>query len=83
MAINLENNGKRKPSKWQLYLKTCFSEQDNKDTPFSERVSACSVKYKEIKEKNPKYLDDLANKAELQKYQQKNMIPIPKSISKK
>lgn len=66
-SSQIESNGKRKPSKWQLYLKGCFSEQD-KDIPFSEKVTACSIKYKEIKTKNPKYLDDLATKAELQKY---------------
>lgn len=55
---NTQNNGKRKPSKWQLYLKECMPGQSN-NIPFSDKVSACSIKYKEIKEKNPKYLDEL------------------------
>jgi len=56
--INLQKQ-KRKPSAWQLYLKECMPSQ-SKDTPFPDKVTACSVKYKEIKVKNPKYLTDLA-----------------------
>lgn len=59
-----QNNGKRKPSKWQLYLKECMPNQSS-GIPFPDKVTACSVKYKEIKAKNPKYLDDLANKTEV------------------
>ena len=56
------SNYKRKPSKWQLYLRECIPGK-SKDMGMGAKVSACSVKYKDIKAKNPKYLDELVKLA--------------------
>lgn len=53
-----EEPKKRKPNIWQIYLKGCLKDQP-KDSGLGEKVSACSVTYKDIKVKNPKHLDDL------------------------
>ena len=66
-----EPKKKRQPNKWQLFLKGCLKEQPNGG--LGEKVTACGVQYRGLKEKNPKYLDELVNKAELQK----KTIPIP------
>jgi hypothetical protein len=44
---------KRAPNKWQIFLKDCVKEQDG-DLAYTDKVKACSVKYKEKKngEKN-------------------------------
>lgn len=58
MTSEEEPKKKRQPNKWQIYLKGCLKDQP-KDSGLGERVSACSVTYKDIKIKNPKHLDDL------------------------
>ena len=44
---------KRAPNKWQIFLKDCVKEQAG-EIPYTDKVKACSVKYKEKKngEKN-------------------------------
>lgn len=39
---------KRAPNKWQIFLKDCVKEQD-KGLAYTDKVKACSVKYKENK----------------------------------
>jgi hypothetical protein len=39
---------KRAPNKWQIFLKECVREQ-TKELPYTDKVKACSVKYKEKK----------------------------------
>jgi hypothetical protein len=39
---------KRAPNKWQLFLKDCVKEQAG-EIPYTDKVKACSVKYKEKK----------------------------------
>lgn len=40
---------KRAPNKWQIFLKNCVKEQD-KELQYTDKVKACSVKYRENKE---------------------------------
>lgn len=42
---------KRAPNKWQVFLKDCVKTQDN-GLLYTEKVKACSVKYKENKNSN-------------------------------
>jgi hypothetical protein len=49
---------KREPNKWQLYLGECFQTQD-KGLAMTEKVSACSVTYKQLKEKDPNKLEEI------------------------
>lgn len=52
------NNGKKSKralSKWQIYLKGCIPQQP-KEAGMGEKVSACSVQYKILKE-DPEKLD--------------------------
>ena len=44
---------KRAPNKWQIFLKNCAHDEQNKELPYTERVKVCSVKYKESKNQNP------------------------------
>ena len=39
---------KRAPNKWQIFLKECTREQDG-GLSYTEKVKACSAKYKEKK----------------------------------
>lgn len=57
----LETPKKRKPNKWQLFLKDCTPRQD-KGLGMTEKVSACSVEYKTLKETNPKKLEEIIEK---------------------
>lgn len=43
---------KRAPNKWQIFLKSCTREEQNKELPYTERVKVCSIKYKESKNLN-------------------------------
>lgn len=62
---------KRKPNKWQLFLRDCTPRQ-GKGLGMTEKVSACSIEYKSLKEKNPKKLEEIIQKqsakAEIKKY---------------
>lgn len=64
-GLNKINNGKkeRKASKWQLYLKDCLPDQP-KESGLGEKVSTCSVTYKQLKEKDPKKLDEIIAKVQ-------------------
>lgn len=42
---------KRAPNKWQLFLKECAKRQD-KELSYPEKVSLCSIEYKEEKNNN-------------------------------
>jgi hypothetical protein len=53
-----EEKKKRPPNKWQLFLSNCFSTQD-KGLPMTEKVSACGIQYRELKEKDPKKLEEI------------------------
>lgn len=52
-----EAKPKREPNKWQLFLTGCLKEQTNGG--LGEKVSACSVVYKDLKEKNPDKLEEI------------------------
>lgn len=54
----MEQKKKREPSKWQLFLKGCIPEQP-KEAGMGQKVSACGVKYRTLKEKDPKKLDEI------------------------
>lgn len=62
MTFEEEPKKKRKPSKWQLFLKECMPNQKNGSFP--EKVGACSIVYKDLKEKNPKKLDEIIDKVQ-------------------
>ena len=57
-----EPKKKRQPNKWQLFLKDCSPRQD-KSMGMGQKMSACSVEYKTLKEKDPKKLDEIIAKA--------------------
>ena len=59
-AIPAKEKGKRKPNKWQLFLKECTPKHS--DVPIGERVKACSAEYREIKKTNSQLLDELVDK---------------------
>ncbi len=54
--MDTEPKPKRALSKWQIYLKSCLRDQP-KDSGLGEKVKACGVQYKELKEKDPKKLE--------------------------
>lgn len=56
---------KRKPSKWQLFLKDCIPSQP-KDAGIGEKITLCSTQYKHLKEKEPKKLDEIINRVQIQ-----------------
>ena len=57
-----EPKRKREPNKWQLFLGHCFQTQD-KGLAMTEKVSACGIQYRELKEKDPKKLDSIIEMA--------------------
>lgn len=57
---------KREPNKWQLYLSSCFETQP-KSASMGEKVSACSITYKDLKNKDPKKLEDIIELAKSKK----------------
>jgi hypothetical protein len=57
-----QHRQKRKPNKWQLFLKECMPQQQDKSLSMTDKVSVCGVQYRELKEKNPKAIDDIANR---------------------
>lgn len=54
----MENKPKRAPSKWNTFLKGCIPKEP-KDMGMGEKVSACGIQYRELKEKDPKKLEDI------------------------
>lgn len=58
MTKDIEEPKKRPPNKWQLFLHDCRPRQD-KSLAMVEKVSACGVQYRELKEKDPKKLDEI------------------------
>lgn len=60
MTTEEEPKKKRRHSKWQLFLKECVPTQ--KDGSFPEKISACSITYKDLKENNPKKLDEIVER---------------------
>lgn len=48
----------RKKSKWQIWLKGCVPRQ-SKDMGMGEKVTECGVEYRNLKEKDPKKLDQI------------------------
>lgn len=55
--INNNNiNHKRKPSNWQFFLKGCIPDQP-KELGMGQKVTACGTQYRELKEKDPKKLE--------------------------
>lgn len=52
------NKKERKKSKWQIYLKGCIPQQP-KDRGMGEKVTQCGVEYRNLKEKDPKKLDQI------------------------
>ena len=67
MEEQKEKKPKRPPNKWQLFLGTCMK---TKEGDMGQKVSACSVVYKDLKEKNPDKLEEIIN-LEKQKREQK------------
>jgi len=57
----LEEPKKRPLNRWQLFLHDCRPRQDP-NLGMTQKVSSCSVEYKELKEKNPKQLEDILEK---------------------
>lgn len=55
---NTNDDRKRKLSQWQLYLRGCIPEQP-KEMGMGQKVSSCGVQYRELKEKDPKKLEQL------------------------
>lgn len=53
-----EEKKKRPPNRWQLYLSSCLKEQP-KGSGLGEKVSSCSIQYRDLKTNNPKKLDDI------------------------
>jgi hypothetical protein len=62
---------KREPNKWQLFLTDCI--KTTKGSSLGEKVSTCSVVYKDLKIKDPKKLDEIVELAK-QKRVQKSQI---------
>lgn len=56
-----EPKKKRQPNKWQLFLKDCSPRQNSK-LGMTEKVSACGIEYRTLKEKDPKKLDDIVER---------------------
>ena len=59
-----EKKAKRPPNKWQLYLSTCLPGQP-KDAGLGQRVSACSVSYKDLKAKDSNKLEEIIKLAKI------------------
>lgn len=53
---------KRQPNRWQLFLTGCLKDQP-KNTQLGEKVSACSIVYKDLKEKDPTKLEEIVMQA--------------------
>lgn len=64
------NKKKRGPNKWQIFLKGCMPNQ-SKDLPMTDKVSACGIQYRELKEKNPKELEKIVNDIKLKNLEAK------------
>ncbi len=53
------NKGNKKKSNWNIFLADCTKRQPN-GTPLGDRAKACSIEYKELKNKGS--LDDFITK---------------------
>jgi len=51
---------KREPNKWQLFLKSCISGQP-KSAGMGEKVTACSIQYKDLKTNDPNKLEQIVD----------------------
>lgn len=60
-----KKKGNREPTKWQIFLGDC-SKKQHKDMSMGDKVKACSIQYKKIKESNPRLLDDMVTKIQSQ-----------------
>lgn len=69
MEEQKEKKAKREPNKWQLFLGSCLPGQP-KGNDLGQKVSACSVVYKDLKVKDPNKLEDII-KLEKSKREQK------------
>lgn len=58
-----EEPKKRKLNRWQLFLKDCSPRQD-KSLGMTEKVSVCSIEYKQLKDNNVKKLDEIIDKVQ-------------------
>lgn len=71
MTFEEEPKKKRQLNKWQLFLKDC-SPRQNSSLDMTEKVSACGIEYRTLKEKDPKKLDDIVENVKKSQINNKN-----------